>query len=232
MISQKLNIMRSKLQAMGMEYADIQNIEDNAERDIRERVQDAISAAIREIAETGRAEKAEDFLSEIKLDEESGYIQISTDSGRMDFSKQAFPMLPWLLKNAKTAKDGSRYKVIPVGAKSDRPVKPQKNVEAGIAALQGSKRGVSDMAMDMAAAFGMGANNKIQPPKSSSSGDKPSFRVASSKQDGMSSWMQPAKDLDMSSAIMETNLRIRQQIDAICDEVIDFYIREAEEWHG
>lgn len=235
MISQKLSAMQSRLQALGMDNNDIDRYLAITERDIREGIADVLSSAVHEAADFGRSKGADEFLQEIKLDEDSGYIQISTDSGRMDFSKQPFPMLPWLLKNAKTAKDGSRYKVIPVGAKSTQTAKPQKSIEEGIAALRGSKRGVSDMASDMAAAFGLGANNKITPPKGPEAGNamgSPSFRVASSKQDPNSTWVQPEKDLDMSSTIMEINLRIRQQIDHICDDVIDLYMREAEEWHG
>lgn len=234
MISHKLSNFRAKLESMGMAPADVQQYLEAAGRDIQDSVRGIVGDAVREAADMGQNRNAEDFLSEVSLDVESGYVQVTTDSTNTDFSKAPFPMLPWLLKNAKIAADGSRYKVIPVGAKSDRPRKPVKNIEAGLASLQdSSKRGVGDMAADLAAAFGMGANNKIKPPDSVSSGaSKPSFRIASSKQDPNAKWVTPAKDLDLSGSIMEINLKIRQRIDAACDEAIDYHSREAEEWHG
>ena len=39
---------------------------------------------------------------------------ITTESGVTDFSTPPFPMLPHLLKNPKTANDGSTYKIIPI----------------------------------------------------------------------------------------------------------------------
>lgn len=232
MISHKLSNMRYHLNAMGLSYRDADRYVDLATKDINQKVSDLVSGAVEEAVSFGQIKNADEFMAQIKLDSNNGYIQISTDSGSLDFSTPATPMLPWLLKGAKTAKDGSQYKVIPVGANSNpRSPKPVKNIAQGLDAMRMADYSKStDMATQMVAAFGGGSSQTMIKPQETKSNGEIHFRVASSKQDASSKWVLPAKDGNLSSDIAEINSRLRGQIDIICDEVIEYYSQEAQDY--
>lgn len=227
MISQKISRMRTHLQSIGLDVFKTEDLVEQASEDINESLKQMVSQAVREAAMAGEEMDADEFLREISLDADSGYVQISTDSGRLDFSEPPTPMLPWLLKNAKTAKDGSRYKVIPVGGQSQsKPGKQVKDIDSAIANIAAASS-MADMAADVARQFGMAPmfTKKGEPSKPGSV----SFRVASSKQDQNTQWVLPAKDKNLTSTIMDINFRLRGEIDRMTDEVIDRYVREAED---
>jgi hypothetical protein len=138
-------------------------------------------------------------------------------------------MLPWMLKNAKVAKDGSRYKVIPIGSSNDsRPKPAAKDIMSGLGALSASESSLDNMAEAMAQAFTGGASKRMLERQAPAASGKPEFRVASDKQDATRQWIAPAKDLDMSGMVMQLNNRIREDVDRACDEIIEKYGREAE----
>lgn len=99
-------------------------------------------------------------------------------------------MLPSLLKNAKIAKDGSLYKVIPIGKKSTTSI------------VDAFRRGYKDSAT----------------PKTDSA--KQEFRTASSKQDATRQWVTPARDIDVSQEVDALNVYIREQMDQIIDSTL------------
>jgi hypothetical protein len=214
---------------MGIRGTQLDKIIDAASEDISNAVKTIVEEAVYQAESFGSSMGAEEFLSQIKLDASSGYIEISTDSGRLNFSTPPVPMLPWLLKNAKTAEDGSRYKVIPVGGGglSSKPKPVARDITAGLKALSSEESSATNMAEKMAAAFGMAATtgtSQRQEPKSIA---KPEFRVASSKQDATRQWVAPSKELDMSGIVMSINASVRSRIDQACDEVIKRYEKEA-----
>lgn len=227
MISHKISRMRTYLQSIGLDVFKTEDLIEQAYEEINDSLKQMVSQAVREAALAGEVMDADEFLREIKLDADSGYVQISTDSGKLDFSEPPTPMLPWLLKNAKTAKDGSQYKVIPVGGPSkSKPAKQVKDIDGAISNIA-SASSMEDMATDVARKFGM-APMLTKRSESTKSGPV-SFRVASSKQDQNTQWVLPAKDKNLTSAVMDINFRLRSEIDKMTDEVIDRYTREAED---
>jgi hypothetical protein len=160
-------------------------------------------------------------LKQIQLDVESGYVQIGTSSGSLDFSEPPFPMVPWLLKNPKVSKDGSLYKVIPVGAGNSSRSTTVKDIDAAIARMTGSTK-LSDMVSNFNTG---GMQQKTKQPS-----NKPvqAFRTVTSKQDPASSWVQPAKKKDLTATIMDINYRIREDVDRLAEETINKYIHMAE----
>jgi len=226
MIAQRIMQMSSYLSSLGLSPSEVQEYTDNASQEIHENLVDLVSNAVKESEMSADEMSADDFLKEIELDSSSGYVQIGTSSGKLDFSEPPYPMLPWLLKNPKVAKDGTLYKVIPIGASSgDQRSATVKDIDAAIKRLTGSSK-ASDMASSMASAFGMGGavtkykESEIKPAKA--------FRVASSKQDSSTDWVKPATNKDMTATVMSINARLRSDIDNLVDQVVNKYMSMAE----
>lgn len=233
MISAKINSLRQSLRYMGLSASEADEVCRSAAEEISEGMRSIVESAVHDVENQGIAIQADEFLAQIRLDAESGYVQVSTDTGALDFSLPPTPMLPWLLKNAKVAKDGSRYKVIPVGASTGSKPKPAaKDIAAGLAAMSSEGSTVESMAQMMAQSFTGGAVGGVQARQEPRSIAKPEFRVASDKQDATRQWVAPAKDLDMTGAVMQVNDRIRDEVDRLCDQVIARYEREAEQWRS
>lgn len=227
MISQKISNLRLRLSARGIRGTQLDKIVDSAAEEINSTIKSLVEDAVHQAESYGTAIGAEEFLSQIKLDASSGYVQIATDSGSLDFSTPQLPMLPWLLKNAKVAKDGSRYKVIPVGSSKSQPKFTAKDISSGLNALSSEQSSVTNMAEKMAAAFGVAASSGEAQRQEPATMTKPEFRVASDKQDAARQWVIPAKDLDMSGMVMSLNATMRSQIDSVCDEILTRYEMEA-----
>lgn len=233
MISAKINALRQSLRYLGLSALEADDLCRSAAEEISQGMMSIVESAVVDIENQGAAIQADEFLAQIRLDAESGYVQVSTDTGVLDFSTPPTPMLPWLLKNAKVAKDGSRYKVIPVGSSTGSKPKPAaKDIAAGLSAMTAEGSTAESMAQMMAQSFTGGAVKGPQNRQEPRSAAKPEFRVASDKQDPTRQWVAPAKDLDMTGAVMQVNDRIRDEVDRLCDQVIARYEREAEQWRS
>ena len=165
-------------------------------------------------------------------------FEITTDSGRTDFSEPPFPMLPRLLKNAKVAKDGSLYKVIPIKNKTDnkrisvtteaayeninnarRIAKEQRDVEREV----GQGFGTTDALKGMdtfAAMQSINRSRQKQPKQGQIDGPTINFRTASSKQDPNKSWVHPGKNRDVSGPLREINMNMHDNIDRVIEDII------------
>lgn len=229
MISQKIINFRAYLSTIGLSTSRIDELVASASEEIRSEVESIVASAVNQAADQGYSINAKEFLAQIRLDASTGYVQISTDSGSLDFSEPELPMLPWLLKNAKVAKDGSLYKVIPVGGDSGN--KPEKlsirDVSSGIGAMTSSRAGVEGMAEEMARAFNGAAITNTKPRFETKSSGQVEFRVASSKQDATQKWVKPPKDLDMTGLVMSINASIRNDVDEACSKILRKYEMEA-----
>lgn len=229
MIYQRLSNFKARLFAKGLSPSEVDDLVSSAEEEIRSAVDEIVNKAVNDAVDSGYSMEADEFLAQIRLDSHTGYVQITTDSGELDFSKPAFPMLPWLLKNAKTSKDGSLYKVIPVGA--DNPNRPEKqpirDIASGLGAISSSRSGVEDMAEEVARAFNNAASTGVRRRVESSGSKEPQFRVASSKQDPSEKWVKPPKDLDLTGIVMSINSTMRSEIDAACNRILLRYEMEA-----
>jgi hypothetical protein len=219
---------------MGLDANQIDSLVNEAAEEIRSATLSIVEKAVYEAEDYGSSIGAEEFLSQIKLDPSSGYVEISTDSGKTDFSTPPFPMLPWLLSKSKTAKDGSRYRIIPVGGASStaKPTPPAKDIASGLQAMSTENSSVSSMAESMAEAFGLGASSSITDRQRPVSSEKPEFRIASSKQDSTRQWVAPARSLDMTGTLMTLNATIRSEIDTECEKILNKYEAEAKKWRG
>jgi len=232
MIDSRLETLKWGLVSRGYEDDEILHILQSAREEIVLGIEDLVSSCLQEIQNTANDIDSEEFLSEIKLVSNNGYLEIETDSGKTDFSKPEMRMLSSILSNGKTSASGTTYKVVPIGK---NPFKEQrqtmiKNVDAGINAISGlskDKTSIQDATAEMAIAFGMASNSKIVGGKEPSSiGGAVQFRTASSNQDETRDWVIPEKKADMTNIINEINTRIRYKTDDIINDVIRRYERE------
>lgn len=185
--------------------------------DISSVIKSLVSSAISELQDLG----VEDAITHLELSGVSGYPELRSDTGNFDFSTPPTPMLPWLLKNAKVAKDGTLYKRIPIGGGGSKE-KRTKDISSGIDRMN-SISPMEDMASEMAASFNAGAT----PIKKmvEKQGGEVHFRTATSKQDPSKDWVLPSKEQNLSFQVQAINQRLRADIDLEVEAIIRGYRR-------
>ncbi len=221
MISDRLRELRLFLSTANVPQEEAEILMREAQAEIDSAVRSIVADAVEEAKGVAEGMEAWEFLDQITLNANSGDLQIGTESGNLDFSTPPTPMLPWLLKNAKTSKTGHQYARIPIGKSKGESV-PVKDVSAGADAIR-KKSSMVDSTLEIAQAFGVSASKmqrKIKDPSPAVA-----FVTAGSWQDADTMWKKPGKDKDMRSDIDGLNERIRQQIQSVCDEVISRYRR-------
>lgn len=236
----ELNRLRFSLYHSGWEQGEIDQIADDASRDINELILDVVENAVAEAVDYAQDLGAEEFIEQIDIQESNGYYKITTLTGVTDFSIPEKQMLEDLIKDApENPNTGNKNKVIPVGGRKakvhgdifsvmqDRQRKIQ---EARQSLVENSLDKRSARATQMASQFrsilqrNMPARRKDTPIKERS--PAPNFRTASSKQNPAESWVIPAKDMDMTGFLMELNHRIVTTLDSAVVQLIESYVEE------
>jgi hypothetical protein len=228
---ERLRFALSRNQVSNIE---IQYICDDATSDINEALLSIVSNAISEALNHAINIGADDFIDDVQvLPDSNGLYQISTHSGVTDYSKDKKEMLPHLLKNAETAQDGSRYKVIPIQQKDTR-------VEHSMFSVLQSRQDMQDDARaalrDRAANRRAGITDVLRAnlAKQASAAHIASnslhtksgpieFKTASDKQDASTAWVIPEKEADMSEYIQDLNRQILDQAREAIRGIVDSY---------
>lgn len=218
----------------------IDKIADQANKDIGDQVINIVANALQETVSHGANIGAEEFVKQLTVTQSGPSFKIMTTSGKMDFTEPPFPMLPKLLRNAKVAKDGSLYKVIPVGKSGNKQTLDifdamSKINEASRAAKEeNADKNVKsqDVRSKVVTFSGMASIENIgkKTIHAESSSGKPEFRTASSKQNPNEKWVKPEKKLDMTGYLMDINTRVEKQVDEVIISVIRAY-EEQYLWH-
>ena len=218
----KISQLRYRLSIAGVDKAEIDYLVSRVMDRAKDKMSAALEAGVSLATQEADQLKARGFMGEISVRPSYDGFEIGTDSGKTDFSTQPFPMLDRLLAGGKTAKDGSTYRVIPIGGSSSKKAEMVKDVSAGVSAADNVKTrpSLTAMANDMAAAFGMSAKQKLKPSSHSMSNSSPSFRVASSKQDKNTQWVIPARQADLTSALSSINSMMAGDISLAIDQSI------------
>lgn len=211
----------------------VDKICDQAASEIGNRITDHISEAMDTAASHGLKMGADDFVNQLTISRVGHSFRVDTLSRKTDFSEPPFPMLPKLLKNAKTAKDGSQYKVIPVGGGTMS--KPRLDYFSIAKEINDSRRAAKE------ARESDRESPTRQPERFISSVDlmsvqkqtkikdvikTPEFRTASSKQNPDKQWVRPAKEMDMTRILMGINADLEYSIDESIRDVIERYRKE------
>lgn len=248
----ELQRLKRTMSIKGFLDEEISYVVDLARQDIETAIDNLVSNAVQAAADAGMSKDAYDFVEQLEIKRTQGNVEIATTSGQTDFSLPPFPMLPNLLKNAKTAKDGSKYKVIPVGGNSSGP-KPSRRLtsysslsdvqqeinqqrqaeresrrlalkEARELTFTGQSAGVFS-GLQKARQFLKNRQVEEQQEEIKPKGqDEVQFRTASSKQNPAQDWVLPAVDRDMSKILSEIN----RQLDADIHSTVLNIVRQYE----
>jgi hypothetical protein len=181
-----LERLRSSLRAKGLNERHIDEIINQADKEIQQALKQIMDDSIELGVQSGVQKDSPEFINELRP--APGAFMLETESGNTDFSTPPYPNLDNLLKGAKPMKDGSGvYKVIPVGKPGNK-----KPIYANIFDAQ-----KATMAERHATAS---EQYKKAAPKGSVA-----FRTATSKQDRNTKWVQPAKEKDFTGDVKQIN---------------------------
>jgi hypothetical protein len=218
----KIQQLKYRLSSAGVDSGEIEYIVATIMDRAQAKLANALEAGVSLAVDEAQKMKAKGFLGDIAVRPNHNGFEITTDSGNQDYSTPPFPMLDKLLAKGKTAKDGSTYRVVPIGGKSVKPAEKQKDVGAGIqaASLVKPKESLTDMTVGMARAFGAGARPQQSKPEITNPTGPVTFRTASSKQNSGSQWVIPARPADMSIAISNINSMMTEDINRAVDSAI------------
>jgi len=200
----------------------IDNLVDAASDDMNNAILDAVASFMTEAVEHAEELGAHEFANEIDAIEQGGIYQIVTISGRTDYSTPERQMRDSLLRGAKVSKDGSRYRVIPIGDKSNSGssvtsiFQDQKIRQGMIASARESiQNELTTSRSNRTGAMTDGFRKMIQrhrtttsnfnSGKSAKSSTATVFRTVTDKQDPTTNWVMPAKDMDMSEYLRDLN---------------------------
>lgn len=224
-------------------FNDVDTVCDAASQDVNEAILTIVSEAMVEAAEYAAEIGADEFIDDVDVAEIGGSYNIITRSGQTNYSQPEIKNLPNLLRNGKTAADGSKYKVIPIGSSNSRKMgnsifEDQQALQSKIQAARDSLRndlrvGQSPQANAMTERFREMIRKRMPARESffkldrvkQNSTVEPRFVTASSKQDPETSWVVPARDLDMTGYLMDINSRVQQDIYDTVTAIINEYER-------
>lgn len=242
----EIDRLRQTLVTKGLTAKEAEEVSNLAKQDMEVAIGSLVENAVNQAAEAGLSIGAEEFVGEIKVMNAGGSFKVGTVSGKTDFSLPPFPMLPHLLKNAKTAKDGSRYKVIPIGKKTPSSGGPKQRLltlfevqrdmnNQQIADVEQRKQILKE-ARNLTLTAGSGefsglakarqllANKREQERQDSKQPQgEIEYRTASSKQDPNNSWVLPEKKMDMTFILDEINRRLEDDIQNTVRSIVHQY---------
>lgn len=224
--------LRQNLRFKNMPENLIDSICDEVSAEISNIMSDLLAQAMSDAVSFG---ESADFIQEIRSVRDGATYSVTTDSGKTDYSEAPFPMLPKLLKNAKVAKDGSLYKVIPVKKKGSVPSRTGIATEAALTNIENARvaakqdktnqnRGSSspDAMKGMDTLSAMQAisrsRQKVEYPQAVSG--QVDFKTASSKQDANTQWVNPGKQANMTNVLKNINANLHDSIDNAIMQVI------------
>lgn len=231
----ELDNLRVRLMQKGFTPEEAEMVCDAAAGDIRNAVLDLVSDALSEAVQEGGS-KSTLFIEEVMAVRDGAIFNITTKSGRTDFTEAPFPMLPRLLQNAKVSYDGGLYKRIPMKNKISEYSKA-KTIEKALASINKQREVLKAQKDARVAAQRGGSADPIEDVHSMTTEivaaeekrmtqietNATQFRTASSKQDPNSKWVRSGKKADMTSSLNKINSGLHDSIDATIKNIIDAY---------
>jgi hypothetical protein len=200
-----LERLRASLKAKGLEDNIVDQIVSNADKEIQAALAERMAAAMETAIQSGVQKDSAEFINDLRPSPNAFILE--TESGNTDFSDPPYPMLDKLLQGAKPMKDGSGvYKVIPVGAKGDKPP-IYSNIFDAQKAISAERYANS-----------VSQYNKIKPKDS-----KVNFRTATSKQSRATQWVKPATEKDFTEDLREINNMLGESMHDIVEGIIRNY---------
>jgi len=229
----------------------VDSIIDAATEDINNHILDTVASIMTEAVEHAESIGAYEFADDIDVIEHGGIYQISTRSGRTDYSTPERQMRDSLLKNVKTAKDGSQYRVIPIGGKSSDKgsgsgvtsifqdqiarqgmiTAARESIQAELSTARSNRTGAMTdtfrkmLAQHRTTRAGFNAGKSSRSSTSSAGSSAPTMRTVTSKQDPTENWVIPAKAMDMSEFLRDMNSVLADHIVKAVTTIVQGYER-------
>lgn len=240
MINPKFEIerLRRTLIWKGLDDREATEVSNLAADDIAQAISDLALNAMAEAIQFGERLGIENWSQQITIINTGDSISIGTDTGKTDFSWPSINMLPHLLKNAKTAKDGSRYKIIPIGKSSrtktssaDVAIDLQQAQTVARDALKNNKIRTSNgdplqssaLFSGLAQAKQFMTNRKKMQHVPQANNPTQEFRTATSKQNPATQWVIPPKDRDMTVILADINRALETNILNTINSIVSQY---------
>lgn len=204
----ELDRLRYSLRSKGLDDDAIEAIISKASREISSAFNKQAEAAMQQAIEAGVEKRSADFINELQMDYNN--MELTTESGNMEFVEPPFPMLNRLLQNAKPMKDGSGvYKVIPVGQPSSNRPKVSSNIYDAYKQINAER--VENAKRQYQAIAPAGSKGAAQ------------FRTATSKQDPNRQWVMPERTKDFSQEMDYINSELAKNMENIVRDIIRSY---------
>jgi hypothetical protein len=204
----ELDYLKIILINKGFDEKTADSIIEKARSEINSIIEQESGAAMQLAIEEGVEKESADFINQLKLNRIN--LELTTESGNMDFSEPPKPMLPFLLRNAKPIKDGSGvYKIIPVGSPSSKP-KPL--VSSNIYDAWKHENAVRAEAA------------KVRRQNITPKGSVADFKTATSKQNSATQWVQPAKEKDFTESVDNINRQLSESLDDKIKSILQEYM--------
>lgn len=220
--------LHGRLRDRGYVYADADSICRDVSSNIQDAIIDIVSNATGEAVSYAESIGATDFLADIDVMQAGHSFTIRTKSGKTDYSIERVENLPNLLRNGKTAKDGSKYKVVPIKEKPKMGISSFDNMLEQQKTISAARENISaNNAAKLSERASMIANRVRQDMIAKKQESQvTSFKTASSKQDAGSQWVIPEINRDMTQFLQQLNDNIAKSINDQIFFIIDKYDRE------
>lgn len=234
----ELSRLRQTLKSKNLPDSVINEICNDAARDINNAATDLLADAMIEAVNAGANVSSSDFVSEVMSFRSGSFFEIGTSSGRSDFSEPPFPMLPKLLQSAKTSLSGDLYKVIPIAKRSktsssvttEEAIKNINNArnlakEQRDAETERTGTAIPDPFYGLTSLSEIQSSNRPAPDKQYSIVKEGpiSFRTASSKQNAATQWVKPGRSADLTSSLSDINSNLQDNIDKTILNIVNRY---------
>lgn len=204
----EIDKLRVILENKGFDRGTVDTICSKAMSEIRDAFQYQGEAAMQLAIEEGVAKRSPEFINDLKLDLVN--LQLTTDSGNMEFSTPPYPMLEHLLQGAKPMKDGSGvYKVIPIGKPGANRPKVSSNIYDAMKQLSAER--AENARAQYSSIIPKGSPGKQQ------------FRTATSKQSAATQWVMPAQEKDFTGDMKNINNELMGSMDQMIRDIIQSY---------
>jgi hypothetical protein len=215
----RIEQLRYRLISSGVDVATSDDIINSALNKIQSKMVSSLDSGVNLAFEESVKMRANDFAKDIRVTFSSRGLEIDSAKGSLDYSSPPYPMMDRLLAKGKTAKDGSVYRVIPIGASSIKKISSLDTSSASDDARSlEPKKSLTEMSRQMAQAFNSGM--KVSTSETKTKSNNVSFRTVSNKQDS-GAWTFPARPADLSPAVSSINAMMRSDFDRAVDEVME-----------
>jgi hypothetical protein len=214
----------------GIEVNSVYSIMSEAESAINSAIDELVLQSLEEAIAYAEDSNVPEFAEDVMIVDRFGIKQLESRSGDFFYSKSEIKNLNNLIKNGKVSKDGSKYKVIPVGKKTIRSsfddMKARQNIQSETRAAMLSDS-MNKRIGSISESMSNSIRDKIRSLKASASKEA-DFKTASSKQDENSSWVIPARDADLNQYVNNLNQELEVAIESVIMSVVDSFIAEVQ----